>query len=88
MPKEVFGHDFAFLPRSQLLTFEEITRLTRAFAAEGVSKVRLTGGEPLLRRNVDQLIKMLAAIDGITDVALTTNGSGSRPRHNHSERPV
>jgi cyclic pyranopterin phosphate synthase len=75
MPKEVFGHDFAFLPRSELLTFEEITRLTEAFVAEGVSKVRLTGGEPLLRRGIDQLITMLAAIDGITDVALTTNGS-------------
>ena len=75
MPKEVFGHDFAFLPRSGLLTFEEITRLTGAFVAEGVSKVRLTGGEPLLRRGIDQLITMLAAIDGITDVALTTNGS-------------
>ncbi len=75
MPKEVFGRDFAFLPRDQLLTFEEITRLARAFAAEGVSKVRLTGGEPLLRRNVEQLIAMLAEIDGITDVALTTNGS-------------
>ena len=75
MPKEVFGRDFAFLPRDQLLTFEEITRLATAFAAEGVSKVRLTGGEPLLRRNVEQLIAMLAEIDGITDVALTTNGS-------------
>ena len=75
MPREVFGHDFTFLPRDQLLTFEEITRLARAFAAEGVSKVRLTGGEPLLRRNIDQLIVMLAEIDGITDIALTTNGS-------------
>jgi GTP 3',8-cyclase len=75
MPREVFGHDFTFLPRDQLLTFEEITRLARAFAAEGVSKIRLTGGEPLLRRNIDQLIVMLAEIDGITDVALTTNGS-------------
>ena len=75
MPREVFGHDFTFLPRDQLLTFEEITRLARAFVAEGVSKVRLTGGEPLLRRNIDQLIVMLAEIDGITDIALTTNGS-------------
>ena len=75
MPREVFGHDFTFLPRDQLLTFEEITRLARAFAAEGVSKIRLTGGEPLLRRNIDQLIVMLAEIDGITDIALTTNGS-------------
>ncbi len=75
MPREVFGHDFTFLPRDQLLTFEEITRLARAFVAEGVSKIRLTGGEPLLRRNIDQLIVMLAEIDGITDIALTTNGS-------------
>jgi cyclic pyranopterin phosphate synthase len=75
MPKEVFGHDFAFLGRDQLLTFEEITRLTQAFAAEGVSKVRLTGGEPLLRRDIGRLIAMLAEVDGITDVALTTNGS-------------
>ena len=75
MPREVFGHDFTFLPRDQLLTFEEITRLARAFAAEGVSKIRLTGGEPLLRRNIDQLIVMLAEIDGIADIALTTNGS-------------
>lgn len=75
MPKEVFGHDFAFLPRAQLLTFEEIVRLARAFAAEGVSKVRLTGGEPLLRRHIEKLIAMLAGIDGIDDIALTTNGS-------------
>ncbi len=75
MPKEIFGRDFAFLPREQLLTFEEITRLARAFAREGVSKVRLTGGEPLLRRDLEQLVAMLAGIDQITDVALTTNGS-------------
>ena len=75
MPKEVFGRDFAFLPRDQLLTFEEITRLARAFAREGVSKIRLTGGEPLLRRDLEQLVAMLASIDEITDIALTTNGS-------------
>ena len=75
MPREVFGRDFAFLPRAQLLTFEEITRLATAFAGHGVTKVRLTGGEPLLRRDLEQLISMLAAIDGITDIALTTNGS-------------
>ena len=75
MPKEVFGRDYAFLPRGELLTFEEITRLARAFASEGVSKVRLTGGEPLLRRDLEQLVAMLANVDGITDIALTTNGS-------------
>jgi cyclic pyranopterin phosphate synthase len=71
----VFGRDFAFLPRDQLLSFEEITRLARVFASQGVSKIRLTGGEPLLRRDIEHLIEMLTAIDGITDVALTTNGS-------------
>jgi GTP 3',8-cyclase len=75
MPTEIFGRDFAFLPREQLLSFEEITRLVRVFASEGVSKVRLTGGEPLLRHDLERLVAMLANIDGITDVALTTNGS-------------
>ncbi|MHB1834410.1 MAG: GTP 3',8-cyclase MoaA [Solirubrobacteraceae bacterium] len=82
MPKEIFGRDFAFLPRAQLLTFEEITRLARAFAREGVSKIRLTGGEPLLRRDLEQLIRMLAGIDGITDIALTTNGSALAAKAN------
>jgi cyclic pyranopterin phosphate synthase len=75
MPKEVFGRDFAFLQRDELLTFEEITRLTRLFVALGVRKVRLTGGEPLLRRDLEQLIAQLAAIDPLDDIALTTNGS-------------
>ena len=75
MPKEVFGRDFAFLEREALLTFEETARLARVFAAQGVQKLRLTGGEPLLRRNLERLVAMLAAIDGIDDVALTTNGS-------------
>lgn len=80
MPKEVFGRDFAFLPRDELLTFEEITRLAAAFASQGVSKVRLTGGEPLLRRDIERLVAMLAAVDGITDIALTTNGSALTAR--------
>jgi GTP 3',8-cyclase len=75
MPKEVFGRDFAFLGRDELLTFEEIARLARLFVRNGVEKVRLTGGEPLLRRDLELLIGQLAAIDGLHDVALTTNGS-------------
>jgi GTP 3',8-cyclase len=75
MPREVFGREFAFLPREQLLTFEELARLARIFAGLGVRKLRLTGGEPLLRRDLDKLVAMLAAIDGITDIALTTNGA-------------
>jgi len=75
MPKEVFGRDFAFLHREELLTFEEIARLTRLFVRHGVEKVRLTGGEPLLRRDLEKLIEQLAAIEGLHDVALTTNGS-------------
>jgi cyclic pyranopterin phosphate synthase len=75
MPKEIFGLDYAFLPRTELLSFEEITRLAHLFSTEGVSKVRLTGGEPLLRRDLERLVAMLAAIDGINDIALTTNGA-------------
>jgi cyclic pyranopterin phosphate synthase len=73
MPKEVFGKDYAFLPHEALLSFEEITRLARLFKDLGVEKLRLTGGEPLLRRNVERLIEMLAALD--LDLTLTTNGT-------------
>jgi cyclic pyranopterin phosphate synthase len=75
MPKEVFGRDYQFLPREQLLSFEEITRLARIFVANGVEKIRLTGGEPLLRRDLPILVSMLAGIDGLQDLAMTTNGS-------------
>lgn len=75
MPKEVFGRDFAFLDRTELLTFEEIARLAQLFAVEGVEKIRLTGGEPLLRRDIERLVAMLARIRGVQDIALTTNGS-------------
>jgi cyclic pyranopterin phosphate synthase len=79
MPKEVFGRDFAFLPREDLLSFEEITRLARISIANGVEKIRLTGGEPLLRKGLEELVAMLAALrtpDGREiDIALTTNGS-------------
>ena len=74
MPREVFGPDHAFLDRDELLRFEELTRLLRVFAALGVSKVRLTGGEPLLRRDLPDLVAMLADVDGLDDLALTTNG--------------
>ena len=74
MPKEVFGKDYAFLERKQLLTFEEIARLARLFHRRGIHKIRLTGGEPLVRRNIEQLIGMLAEIPGL-DLTLTTNGS-------------
>ena len=75
MPREIFGRDFVFLPREQLLTFEELARLARVFAGLGVRKLRLTGGEPLLRRDLDKLVAMLAAVDGVRDIALTTNGA-------------
>jgi len=75
MPKTVFGRDHAFLPRAEILSFEEITRVVDAAAALGVTKVRLTGGEPLVRRDLERLVAMLAAIEGISDLALTTNGT-------------
>ncbi|HLF75111.1 MAG TPA: GTP 3',8-cyclase MoaA, partial [Anaerolineales bacterium] len=75
MPKEVFGSDYQFLERSQILTFEEITRLARIFAGHGVHKIRLTGGEPLVRRDLHHLIAMLASGLPDLDLTLTTNGS-------------
>jgi cyclic pyranopterin phosphate synthase len=79
MPKEIFGKDFTFMERDELLTFEEITRVARIAVAHGVEKIRLTGGEPLLRRGLEDLVGMLAALrtpDGRDiDIALTTNGS-------------
>ena len=75
MPRELFGPDHAFLPREELLSFEELERVVRVFASLGVRKVRLTGGEPLLRRDLPQLVAALADIPGIADLALTTNGT-------------
>ena len=74
MPKEIFNRDYKFLNRSALLSFEEISRLTGIFTSLGARKVRLTGGEPLLRAGLDKLIAMLSAIPGVTDLTLTTNG--------------
>ena len=75
MPKEVFGYGYGFLPKDAVLTFEEYARLARVFISLGVEKVRLTGGEPLLRRNLDRLVAQLSALDGLRDLTLTTNGS-------------
>ncbi len=79
MPKEVFDKDYTFLPHSELLSFEEIERAARLFVAQGVEKIRLTGGEPLLRKNIERLVEMLARIDTVSgkplDLTLTTNAS-------------
>ena len=79
MPSEVFNKDYAFLPQTSLLSFEEIARLTRIFVAHGVEKIRLTGGEPLLRKNLEVLIETLAKLrtpEGKPlDITLTTNAS-------------
>ncbi len=74
MPREVFGRDYRFLERDEILTYEEIHRLARIFAGLGVRKIRLTGGEPLVRKGLMDLIAMLAGISGIEDLTLTTNG--------------
>jgi cyclic pyranopterin phosphate synthase len=74
MPRETFHEHYQFLKPSERLSFEEIARLTRLFVELGVRKVRLTGGEPLLRPNLPELVSELTAIDGVQDVALTTNG--------------
>ena len=74
MPAEIYGERYQFLPKSEILTFEEITRIVRIFVGLGVNKVRLTGGEPLVRQNLEKLIAMLAEIDGVEDLTLTTNG--------------
>lgn len=82
MPKEIFGRDFEFLPRSEVLSFEEIARLAGVFVELGVRKLRITGGEPLVRRNLPDLVAMLAAlrtpIGDSPDLTLTTNGSALR----------
>jgi GTP 3',8-cyclase len=75
MPREVFGPGFEFLRRSQILTYEEIERLAWVFAGLGVVKLRITGGEPLVRRDVEDLVARLVAVPGIEDVAMTTNGA-------------
>lgn len=73
MPKEIFGDDYVFLPKNELLSFEEIERLAHLFAKLGVKKLRLTGGEPLMRRGLPELVEKLMQIEGIEDIGLTTN---------------
>lgn len=75
MPEEIFGADYPFLPAENILSFDELERLTRLFASLGVKKVRITGGEPLLRKGLPDLINRLKQIEGIDDIAITTNGS-------------
>lgn len=74
MPAEIFGPDFAFLPKSELLSYEEIERVAKLFIDLGVEKIRLTGGEPLMRKDLPILVKKLNQIEGLKDIALTTNG--------------
>ncbi len=78
MPAEIFGADFAFVPRAELLSYEESARLARIFVSLGVEKVRITGGEPLVRRDLPDFVAMLAAIPGVRDLTLTTNGAALR----------
>src|ERR671918_2741778 len=75
MPAELYGEEFTFLPRSEILSFEEIERLARIFVDLGVVKIRLTGGEPLVRAHLPELVKRVAAIDPGIDLAMTTNGA-------------
>ena len=73
MPAEIYGDRYEFLPRADLLTFEEIARLVRIMVRQGAVKVRLTGGEPLVRNDVERLVGMIAQIDGVDDLTMTTN---------------
>jgi len=75
MPEEIFGRDYAFLSNDKILSFDEIERITRIFVSLGVRKLRITGGEPLLRKDLPELIQRLNEIDGVEDIGLTTNGS-------------
>lgn len=74
MPADIFGPDFAFLPKTELLSYEELDRLAKIFVSLGVEKIRLTGGEPLLRKDLPILVSKLSKIEGLTDIGLTTNG--------------
>ena len=74
MPAEIFGESYEFLPKEEILSFEEISRLASIFVELGVEKIRITGGEPLMRNNLQQLVFLLNEVPGIKDLTLTTNG--------------
>jgi cyclic pyranopterin phosphate synthase len=74
MPADIFGESYKFLPRAEILTFEEITRLARLLVGMGAVKVRLTGGEPLVREDIENLVALLRAVEGVQDLTMTTNG--------------
>ena len=80
MPKHVFGPDYQFLKRSELLSYEEIERIARIFVAHGVRKLRITGGEPLIRKDIERLVTKLAGVEGVQDLSMTTNGSLLTPQ--------
>ncbi|MEG0380690.1 MAG: GTP 3',8-cyclase MoaA, partial [Kurthia sp.] len=75
MPEEIFGPDYEFLPSEKILSFDEIERLVKAFVSVGVQKIRITGGEPLLRKDLATLIQRIHRIEGVEDIAMTTNGA-------------
>jgi len=75
LPREVFGPGYRFVPRSELLRLEEISRIANIFAGQGVRKIRITGGEPLIRRDLERLVEMIAVIEGLEDISMTTNAS-------------
>lgn len=75
MPKEIFGKDYEFLARDEILSFDEIVHIARLFVERGVEKIRITGGEPLLRKGIERLVEGLAGLEGVADLTLTTNGS-------------
>jgi GTP 3',8-cyclase len=88
MPRNVFNDKYQFLPHDEVLTFEEIVRLAKIFRGHGVEKIRLTGGEPLLRHGIERLVEMLArALPGV-DLTLTTNGSALKARPGPSRQPA
>ena len=75
MPEDIFSSDYQFLPRNKILSFEQINTIVKAVLPLGLNKVRITGGEPLLRKDIIKLIKMIRSLDSELDIAMTTNGS-------------
>ena len=88
MPKSVFDRSYQFLPQSSLLSFEEIERVVRIAVPLGVNKIRLTGGEPLVRRDLHVLVKMIAAVPGIKDIGITTKVGGRPKKLGEADEPL